>query len=62
MPPKRCAPAKASSSEPKRKRKMMTISEKVKLLDMIKEGRRGLNEVVSSVYVALRPIRFSGLG
>ena len=31
MPPKRRAPAKDSSSEPKRKRKMMTISEKVKL-------------------------------
>lgn len=38
MPPKRCAPAKASSGAPKRK-KMMTIIEKVKLLDMIKEGR-----------------------
>lgn len=38
MPPKRCAPAKASSGAPKRK-KMMTISEKVKLLDLIKEGR-----------------------
>ncbi|XP_045133328.1 tigger transposable element-derived protein 1-like [Portunus trituberculatus] len=38
MPPKHCAPAKASSSEAKRK-KMMTISEKVKLLDMLKEGR-----------------------
>ncbi|XP_061433690.1 uncharacterized protein LOC133359240 isoform X4 [Lethenteron reissneri] len=39
MPPKRRAPAKDSSSEPKRKRKMMTISEKVKLLDMLKQGR-----------------------
>ncbi|XP_072255075.1 tigger transposable element-derived protein 1-like [Pyxicephalus adspersus] len=38
MPPKRCAPAKASSGAPKRK-KVITISEKVKLLDMIKEGR-----------------------
>ncbi|XP_035214950.1 tigger transposable element-derived protein 1-like [Stegodyphus dumicola] len=38
MPPKRCAPVKASSGVPKRK-KIMTISEKVELLDMIKEGR-----------------------
>ncbi|XP_061680365.1 tigger transposable element-derived protein 1-like [Syngnathoides biaculeatus] len=36
MPPKRRAPAKASSDAPKRK--MMTIVEKVKLLDMIGEG------------------------
>ncbi|XP_066975350.1 tigger transposable element-derived protein 1-like [Macrobrachium rosenbergii] len=39
MPPKRRAPAKGSSSEPKRKRNMMNISEKVKLLDMLKEGK-----------------------
>ena len=39
MIPKRHAPAKDSSSKPKRKRKMMTISKKVKLLDMLKEGR-----------------------
>ncbi len=38
MPSKHCAPTKASSGAPKRKKKM-TISEKVKLLDMIKEGR-----------------------
>ena len=37
MTPKRHAPAKDSSSKPKRK--MMTISKKVKLLDMLKEGR-----------------------
>ena len=39
MPPKRPASAKASGSEPKRQRKMLTIAEKVKLLDMLKEGR-----------------------
>ena len=39
MTPKRHAPAKDSSSKPKRKRKTMTISEKVKLLDILKEGR-----------------------
>ena len=32
MPPKRRVPAKDSSSKPKRKRKMMDISEKVKLV------------------------------
>ena len=39
MTPKRHAPAKDSSSKLKRKRKMMTISEKVKLLDILKEGK-----------------------
>ena len=39
MPPKRPASAKASGSEPKRQRKMLTIAEEVKLLDMLKEGR-----------------------
>ena len=39
MTPMRYASAKDSSSKPKRKRKMMTISEKVKLLDMLKEGK-----------------------
>ena len=38
MAPKRSASAKAAT-EPKRKRKMMTIAEKVTLLDMLKEGR-----------------------
>ena len=39
MPPKRPASAKASGSEPKRQRKMLTRAEKVELLDMLKEGR-----------------------
>ncbi|XP_066977814.1 tigger transposable element-derived protein 1-like [Macrobrachium rosenbergii] len=38
MAPKRSASAKAGT-EPKRQRKMMTIAEKVTLLDMLKEGR-----------------------
>uniref|UniRef100_A0A8C6LNN1 HTH psq-type domain-containing protein n=1 Tax=Nothobranchius furzeri TaxID=105023 RepID=A0A8C6LNN1_NOTFU len=38
MAPKRSASAKAAT-EPKRKRKMMTIAEKVTLLDMLNEGR-----------------------
>ncbi|XP_068204963.1 uncharacterized protein [Palaemon carinicauda] len=38
MAPKRSASTKAGS-EPKRHRKMMTIAEKVTLLDMLKEGR-----------------------
>ena len=37
MPPKR-ALSSAESSEPKKKRKMLTVHEKVKLLDMIKAG------------------------
>ncbi|XP_013360806.1 PREDICTED: tigger transposable element-derived protein 1-like isoform X2 [Chinchilla lanigera] len=39
MPPKRSAPSKAADSEPKRHRKMLTIKEKVELLDMLKEGK-----------------------
>lgn len=39
MPPKRPAPSKPSGSDSKRQRKMLTIAEKVKLLDMLKEGR-----------------------
>ena len=39
MTPKHHAPAKDLSSKPNRKRKIMTISEKVKVLDMLKEGR-----------------------
>ena len=37
MAPKRPPPGKASS-EPKKRRKMMTVLEKVKLLDMLKAG------------------------
>ena len=39
MTPKRHAPAKVSSNKPKKNRKMMTVSIKVMLLDMLKEGR-----------------------
>lgn len=39
MSTKRSAPEKAPEDRPKRKRKMLTIAEKVKLLDMLKEGR-----------------------
>ena len=39
MPPKRSAPSKVSGTEPKRQRKMLTIVEKVQLLDMLKHGR-----------------------
>ena len=39
MPSNHLVPAKDSSSTPKRNRKMITISEKVKLLNMLKEGR-----------------------
>jgi len=52
MPPKRPASSKSSEPESKRSRKTLTIVEKVKLLDMLKEGRTyaavgrhfGLNE------------------
>ncbi|KAM7068664.1 tigger transposable element-derived protein 1-like isoform 1-T8 [Molossus nigricans] len=40
MAPKRAASAKPSDNETKRRRKMLTIREKVKLLDMIKDGKR----------------------
>ncbi|XP_064083804.1 tigger transposable element-derived protein 1-like [Macrobrachium nipponense] len=51
MAPKRPTPS-TSSGKPKKKRKMMTVNEKVKLLDMLKAGSRyasvartyGLNE------------------
>ncbi|KAI5100977.1 hypothetical protein C0J45_9963 [Silurus meridionalis] len=39
MSPKRSAPSKASGKEPKRQRKVMTLHEKVKLLDMLAEGK-----------------------
>uniref|UniRef100_A0A665WJH6 HTH psq-type domain-containing protein n=1 Tax=Echeneis naucrates TaxID=173247 RepID=A0A665WJH6_ECHNA len=39
MSPKRSVPSKPSGSEPKHQRKMLNIAEKVKLLDMLKEGR-----------------------
>ena len=56
MTPKCHAPVKDSSSKPNRKRKMMTIDEKVKLLDMLKVGRscaalvrhNGVNESTAS--------------
>uniref|UniRef100_UPI003590093E tigger transposable element-derived protein 1-like n=1 Tax=Myxine glutinosa TaxID=7769 RepID=UPI003590093E len=52
MTGKRSASSKGSGTEPKRQRKMLNIVEKVKLLDMLKEGRSfaavgrhyGLNE------------------
>ena len=52
MPPKRPASSKSSEPESKRSKKTLTIVEKVKLLDMLKEGRTyaavgrhfGLNE------------------
>jgi hypothetical protein len=43
MSPKRPASSKASGSETKRKRRMLTIVEKVKLLDMLKEGKNFAN-------------------
>ncbi|XP_060765555.1 tigger transposable element-derived protein 1-like [Neoarius graeffei] len=39
MSTKRPAPTKAPPDAPKRQRRMLTIAEKVKLLDMLKEGR-----------------------
>ena len=39
MAPKRAATSKASGTQPKRQRKVMTIAEKVELLDMLKAGR-----------------------
>ena len=39
MPPKRAASSKASGSQPKRQRKVMTVSEKIELLDMLRAGR-----------------------
>ncbi|XP_066450925.1 tigger transposable element-derived protein 1-like [Eleutherodactylus coqui] len=39
MPPKRSAPSMASGSEPKWQRRMLTIKEKVELLDTLKEGK-----------------------
>ncbi|KAM7063985.1 tigger transposable element-derived protein 1-like isoform 1-T10 [Molossus nigricans] len=40
MAPKRAASSKPSDDETKRRRKMLTIQEKVKLLDMIKDGKK----------------------
>ncbi|KAK7075883.1 hypothetical protein SK128_000768 [Halocaridina rubra] len=40
MPPKHPSSSKASCSEPKWQRKMLTIVDKVKLLDMLKEGKK----------------------
>ncbi|KAG2458549.1 LMBR1 protein, partial [Polypterus senegalus] len=37
--PKRSAPATASGAVPKRQRKMLTIAEKVNVLDKLKEGK-----------------------
>uniref|UniRef100_A0AAQ6AN34 HTH CENPB-type domain-containing protein n=1 Tax=Amphiprion ocellaris TaxID=80972 RepID=A0AAQ6AN34_AMPOC len=39
MATKRSAPSRPSDTEPKRQRKTLTISKKVELLDMLKEGR-----------------------
>lgn len=39
MGPKRPVPCKASASNPKRQRKMLTIPQKVQVLDMLKEGK-----------------------
>ncbi|XP_054610573.1 tigger transposable element-derived protein 1-like [Dunckerocampus dactyliophorus] len=52
MAPKRAASSQPSGNDTKRRRKMLTIQEKVKLLDMIKDGKKiveaarhyGLNE------------------
>ena len=40
MPPKRPAPSNASGKEPKHQRKVLTLQEKVKVLDMLREGKR----------------------
>ena len=48
MPPKRRAPAKDSSSEPKRKRKMMNISKKVKLVFGLNKTENVSNFLCSS--------------
>lgn len=48
MSPKHSVPSKASGTEPKRQRKMLTIAEKVELLDMLKE--RGSYEAVGHHY------------
>ncbi|CAI9728962.1 Hypothetical predicted protein [Octopus vulgaris] len=40
MPPKHRTPSKASGSEPKRQKKVMTFHEKVQLLDMLQEVLR----------------------
>ena len=39
MPPKRPATSVANANSPKRVKKVMTLQEKVKVLDMLKEGR-----------------------
>ena len=39
MPPKRHASSPASGKEPKRQKKVITLHEKVELLDMVKEGK-----------------------
>uniref|UniRef100_A0A3Q3K3G5 HTH psq-type domain-containing protein n=1 Tax=Monopterus albus TaxID=43700 RepID=A0A3Q3K3G5_MONAL len=39
MSPKRSTSSQDFGSEPKRRRKMLTIAEKVELLDMLKEGQ-----------------------
>ena len=39
MPPKCLVSSPASGKKPKRQKKVMTLQEKVKLLDLVKEGK-----------------------
>ena len=39
IPPKRPASSQASGKEPKRQKKVMTLHEKVELLDMVKKAK-----------------------
>ena len=68
MAPKRKMTPKASSDVDKKKRKMLTLKEKVKILDMIKQGHTyasvarsyGLNEsTVRYMYLLIAFVMFS---
>ena len=40
MPPKRTVPAKPSGSKTKRQKKVMSLQEKVELLDLLRDRKR----------------------
>uniref|UniRef100_A0A3P9A760 HTH psq-type domain-containing protein n=1 Tax=Esox lucius TaxID=8010 RepID=A0A3P9A760_ESOLU len=68
MPPKRPASAKAVGNATKLARKVMTLEEKVKVLDMLKQGQKknavarqfGVNEsTIQSIHSCEKAIRES---
>ena len=58
MPPKRRAPEKDCFSEPKRKRKMMTVSEKVELVSELNKTEN-ISNFSCSFSVSFQKSKFS---